>query len=295
MRKALVSLAIVGGTLTLLAPPPASAVAKEIIQLQRDVALLQQQVRDLQQSVDRNNAVLKTLLEQSLDAVNRMTQTVTGMEQSVQEAQANTNSRVDSLAVQVQSLRDTVDELTARLGQMSQQLAETQSVLQSVDARLAPGSPGVVAEGPPASSPGASSPSAPTTTAPPSADALYAAALRDFTSGKYDLARQQFEDYLTYYARTQLAGNAQYYIGETFYQQRDFRRAIGEYEKVVANYPNSYKIAAAHLKKGYALLELNQRSEGVRMLRTVLEKFPRSDEAKLARSRLQRLGEAGSR
>lgn len=285
MRNALVSSILVVLATALLLPAPAGAVAKEIIQLQRDVALLQQQVRDLQASVDKNNAVLKNLVEQALDAVNRMNTTVGKLETSVQEAQATTNTRVDSLSTQVQSLRDAVDELTARLGQMSQQLAETQSVLQSVDARLAPPAP----ETPEGTAPGTGQ--TPPATPPPSAKTLYDNALRDFTSGKYDLARQEFTDYLSYYGRTPLAGNAQFYIGETYYQQQDFRHAVAEYDKVINNYPGSYKIATAHLKKAYALLELNQREAGVKALRTLIERFPRSEEAGLARSRLERLGE----
>jgi len=269
----------------LLLPPPARGVAKEIVQLQRDVALLQQQVRDLQTSVDKNNAVLKTLVEQSLDAVNRMETTVGDLEKSVREAQGTTNTRVDALATQVQSLRDAVDEMSARLGRMAQQLSETQSVLQSVDARLAPPAPATPETG---TTPAGT---APAPQPPPSAKALYDNALRDFTSGKYDLAWQQFSDYLKYYARSELAGNAQFYLGEIRYRQGDFRGAIDEYDKVMASYPASFKVAAAQFKKGYALLELNDRDAAVQVLKALIDKYPRTEEARLARERLQRLGE----
>lgn len=292
MRRALVSLACVLG-LVLSSTLPARGASKEIIQLQRDVTLLQQQVRELQQSLDSNNAVLKTLVEQTLDAVNRMKTTVSTMEQAVQEAQAATNTRVDSMGTQVQSLRDAVDELRARLGQISQQVAETRSVLESVDARLAPLGSGEVAQTPEGE--GAPLPVTSTRQAPPSADVLYSTALRDFIGGKYDLARQEFSDYLKHYARTQLAGNAQFYIGETYYQQGEHRKAIAEYDKVLNDFPNSYKIAAAHLKKSYSLLELGEREDGVRLLRALIEKFPNSEEAQLARRRLERLGEIASR
>ena len=290
MRKTLVSTArlLPAAALAaalLLLPPPARGVAKEIVQLQRDVALLQQQVRDLQASVDKNNAVLTTLLEQSLDAVNRMDTTVTALEKSVRESQATTNTRVDTLATQVQSLRDAVDEMAARLGRMAQQLSETQSVLQSVDARLAPPVPATPETG---TAPGGT---APAPQAPPSAKALYDNALRDFTSGKYDLAWQQFSDYLKYYARSELAGNAQFYLGEIRYRQGDFRGAIDEYDQVMASYPASFKVAAAQFKKGYALLELNDRDAAVQVLKALIDKYPRTEEARLARERLQRLGE----
>lgn len=290
MRKTLVSTrrilpAAALAAVLLLLPRPAVAVAKEIVQLQRDVALLQQQVRDLHASVERNNAALQTLLEQSVDAVNRMDTTVTALEKSVQQAQGTTNTRVDALATQVQSLRDSVDEMAARLGRMAQQLSETQSVLQSVDARLAPPAPAGPTTGatPPAT--------APAPQPPPSAKALYDNALRDFTSGKYDLAWQQFSDYLKFYARSELAGNAQFYLGEIRYRQEDYRGAIEEYDKVLASYPASFKVAAAQFKKGYALLELNDRDAAVQVLKALIDKYPRTEEARLARERLQRLGE----
>jgi len=268
--------------LRLFTPLPAGAVAKEIIQLQRDVALLQQQLRDLQRSVDEKTAVLKTLVEQALDAVNRMNLTVNNLERAVRETQAGAEARVDSLGTQVAALRDSLDELRVRVAKLSEQMIEAQGVLRGVDARLA--SP------PPPAEQASESPAAPAAPAIPSADTLYDTALRDFTTGKYDLARQQFSDYLKHYGETQLAGNAQFYIGETYYQQKNYQQAIAEYDKVLTKYPKSYKLAAAQLKKGYALLELNDRTGGIRALRTVIRDYPNSEEARLARARLQRLG-----
>lgn len=300
MKKALGTAAAVGLALALVAPP-AHAASKEIAQLQHDVELLQQQVRDLKESIDRNQGALKLLVEQALDSVNRMQKAVDGVEQSVQQAQARTNTRVDALTTQMQSLRDAVDELSARLGRISQQLAETQGVLQSVDARLAsppPATPPAGGEQPPPpqpAPPAASAPAAPAPQRPPSATALYDNALRDFINGNYDLARQQFLDYLSYYGRTERAGNAQFYLGEILYRQGDYRGAIAEYDKVLAQYPTNAKVAGAQLKKGYALLELKEREAGMRALQTVIEKFPQSEEAKLARARLERLKESGTR
>ncbi len=281
MKKVVLVVTLMLG-LRLFTPLPAGAVAKEIIQLQRDVALLQQQLRDLQRSVDEKTAVLKTLVEQALDAVNRMNLTVNNLERAVRETQAGAEARVDSLGTQVAALRDSLDELRVRVAKLSEQMIEAQGVLRGVDARLA--SP------PPPAEQASESPAAPAAPAIPSADTLYDTALRDFTTGKYDLARQQFSDYLKHYGETQLAGNAQFYIGETYYQQKNYQQAIAEYDKVLTKYPKSYKLAAAQLKKGYALLELNDRTGGIRALRTVIRDYPNSEEARLARARLQRLG-----
>lgn len=276
---------LTAGAVCLLWAAPAAAQKKEIIQLQVNVQMLQEQVRDLQRSLDDRTAVLKTLVEQAVDAVNRMSTSVSHLERSLKESRANADARLDSLATQVQALRDSLDEMNVRMAKLSEQLAETRNVLQSVDARLSqppPAMEGIPAE--PAGAPAA------TPSAPPSAQALYDAALRDFTTGKYDLARQQFTDYLKYYPETLLAGNARFYIGETYYRQKDFQQAIADYDRVLTGYPNSYKTAAAKLKKGYALIELNERKAGIRALRAVIREHPDSREARLARSWLQRLG-----
>lgn len=289
------------GMAMLLLSLPAAAQKREVIELTKEVELLRQEVQGLRQTVERDNAVLKQLVEQALDAVNRMGTTVQKVEQSVQETQANTNTRVDSMSTQVQSLRDAVDELTARVGVLSQQLAETRGVLETVDARLAgsggaapPPAPGGGRLPAPSGSPATQPPPVPVST-PPSAQTLYDNALRDLNTGKYDLARQQFTEYLQYYNKTALAGNAQFYIGETYYRQNDFNRAIQEYDRVLRDYPESNKVAGALLKKGYAQLELNQRDPGVQTLRALVERYPRSEEARWARRRLELLGEQVSR
>lgn len=279
-------LRVIGVLLLLLSLPlPALAVSKEIIQLQRDVALLQDAMRDLQRSVDEKHAVLKTLIEQSLDAVNRMNVTMAGLQKVVQDSAGNSNARVDALAGQVQSLGESLEEVKTRLSKLQQQLADTQSVVQSLDSKLSGGAP------PPGSAGGPMTPPANV----PSAEVLYSTALRDFTSGKYDLARQEFTDYLRAYASTDLAANAQFYVGETYYAQKNYSQAIVEYDKVLERYPKGYKLAAAQLKKGYALIEIGQADAGARELRSVVNRFPNSDEARLARERLRRMGVSARR
>ncbi|HEY4683521.1 MAG TPA: outer membrane protein assembly factor BamD [Candidatus Acidoferrales bacterium] len=261
----------------LLAQLPAGAVAKEIIQLQRDVALLQQQVRDLQQSVTQNHAVLKTLVEQATDSVNRMNASLATLQKTVQDAQANTNARTDTLAGQVQALADGLEEVKARLARLSQQFADTQGVIQSMDAKLA-----AAAQPPPSATP-------PVITPPMSGEVLYQNALRDLNGGKFDLARQEFNDYLKYFPAGEFASNSQFYIGETHYQQARYAEAVVAYDKGLLNYPRGNKVPESYLKKGFALIELGQRAAGSRELRIVVQRFPNTDAGRLARERLRRL------
>ena len=127
---------------------------------------------------------------------------------------------------------------------------------------------------------------------PPAADTLYSNALRDITSGKYELARSEFQDYLKYYGDTDLASNAQFYIGEIAYAQKNYQEAVQEYDKVINNYPKSFKLTPAHLKRGMALLELGQKSAGVKELRDIVKRYPGTPEERMARAKLKDMGVA---
>jgi tol-pal system protein YbgF len=131
------------------------------------------------------------------------------------------------------------------------------------------------------------------TQAPPP-DALYSDALRDFNAGKNDLASSEFTQYLQVYGNTDLAGNAQFYLGEIAYRTANYQQAIVAYNKVLDQYPGGNKSAAAQLKKGYALLETGQREAGVQELRSLITRYPKSPEAAQARDRLSKLGVAGA-
>src|SRR6266700_3928598 len=230
---------------SLIGPRPAAAVAREIIELQRDVTSLLQGQKDI--------------------------------------------------ATQVQGLSDNLEEIKSRLGKLNQQLVDLQNTVQSVDAKISGGSvpPGAA---PASSSPGGASmqptgsPAGSPSGSAPSADTLYSNGLRDITSGKYDLARSEFQDYLKYYGDTDLASNAQFYLGEIAYSQKNYDLAVAEYEKVLTNYPKSFKLAPARLKKGMALIDLGQKTGGVRELREVVKRYPGTDEDRRARAKLKELG-----
>ncbi|MGA7637906.1 MAG: tol-pal system protein YbgF, partial [Candidatus Acidiferrales bacterium] len=125
-----------------------------------------------------------------------------------------------------------------------------------------------------------------------SSDTLYQNALRDFTTGNYDLSRQEFSDYVKQFPSTDLASNAQFYLGEIAYQQGEFKDAIAQYNLVLENYPQSYKQGASLLKKGFAEIALGTKASGIRDLREVARRFPGTDDARRAQAKLKELGVA---
>jgi tol-pal system protein YbgF len=298
-------------------PRPAEAVARELIEMQRDVSTLLQGQKDLASQMTQDHTVMKTLVEQSSDNVGKLNSTMSSLQKSVQDVQANSGARLDTMSTQVQGLSDNLEEIKSRLGKLNQQLVDLQNTMQSVDAKISGGAaPPTTAVPQPNSgsasfnnpnngfpttpayssngsvSPGATGPavsSAPMGSAP-SADTLYSNGLRDITSGKYDLARSEFQDYLRYYGTTDLAGNAQFYLGEIAYSQKNYDLAVAEYDKVLTGYPRSFKTAPASLKKALANIELGQKATGVRELREIVKRFPGTEEDRRARAKLKEMG-----
>src|SRR5215467_8983316 len=219
-----------------------------------------------------------------------------GLQKSVQDVQANSGARLDTMSTQVQGLSDNLEEIKSRLGKLNQQLVDLQNTVQTLDAKISSGAAPAGSAPSPSSSPSGSTGSvgsSPASSAP-SADTLYSNGLRDITSGKYDLARSEFQDYLKYYADTDLASNAQFYLGEIAYSQKQYQQSVSEYDKVLTNYPKSFKLAPARLKKGMALLEMGQKNQAIKELREVVKRYPGTEEERRARAKLKELGVAAT-
>jgi tol-pal system protein YbgF len=214
------------------------------------------------------------------------------LQKTVQEVQANTGARIDTMTQQTQGLSDNLQDVQARVGKLSQQLTDMQNLLQSIDAKVSGGAPGAAAPGAAApGGPGAvNAPGPGAATSPTSADTLYQNALRDYGSGNYSLSRQEFSDYIKNFPSNDLASNSQFYLGEIAYAQNDFKGAIAAYDDVLTNYPKSFKLEASLMKKGMAELELGMKASGIRDLREVARRYPTSEEAKRAQAKLREIG-----
>lgn len=268
----------------LFSSQPMSAGTKEqLIQLQTTVQVLQDNMAHMQQSFDERMGVMKDLITQQTDNVNRMGSAVDNLQKTLQQQNSDSAGKVDQVSGQVQALHDAVDELKARLAKVGKQLDDMQAAQQNNITAPGGGNPSP-------GGPGAPQPNN-INSAPP-ADILYNNGLSDFNAGKNDLAAQEFTQFLQVYGNNDLAGNAQFYLGEIDYRRSNFQAAIQDYNKVLDQYPGGNKGAAAQLKKGFALLELGQKDAGVQELRSLLSRYPKSPEAVQARDRLSKLGVA---
>jgi tol-pal system protein YbgF len=252
---------------------PAYGASKEMIQLQTQVQQLLEQMNTMKQGFDERMGVMKNLVEQNTDAANKTTAAINALQTSLQKQQGDAAGRVDQLSGQIQALNDTLDELKVRLAKVSKQLEDMQSAQQSI-----------------AASQQAAQAQAQAQAQAPPPDVLYANALRDYNGGKNDLATQEFSDYVKFYPNTDLAGNSYFYLAELQFRAGSYQQAIGNYDQVLQNFPSGNKAASAQLKKGYALIELGKTDDGVKELRHLIQRYPKTNEAAQARERLKKLG-----
>lgn len=258
----------------------AQSTKSQLIQIQTQLQMLQDNMARMQQSFDERMGVMKDMITQQTDNVNKMGVAVQNLQKTLGAQTTDASSKVDQISGQVQSLHDAVDELKARLAKVGTQLDDLESKAQNLPQPGAgqPGGPG---------GPGGATNNTPQ--APPP-EMLYNSALSDFNAGKNDLASQEFGQYVQVYGNTDLAGNAQFYLGEIDYRRGNYTAAVQDYNKVLDQYPGGNKGAAAQLKKGFALLELGQRDAGVQELRSLISRYPKSPEAVQARERLTKVG-----
>lgn len=283
MKKHAISVLLVGA-LWAIAAQPVFGQKKDTLLLMRQLDSLRQMMQNMQKVLDNQTADLRNLVEYTNSNVNAMRATVAELRKATEQNLASTNARFDSMTSQIQALSENLEEAQTRLAKLSEQLAQTQNIIQTLNASGALG-----AEASRAGSPSPGGDAKPTANIP-DGDALYKSALSYYNGGQYQLAIQAFQEYLQYYGDTDLASNAQFYIGDCYYNQGNYAQAIEEYNKCLERYPKGNKLAAAQLKKGYALLALEQTQAGVRELRSLVQRFPSSRESDLARQRLKKLG-----
>ncbi|HKN21183.1 MAG TPA: tetratricopeptide repeat protein [Terracidiphilus sp.] len=270
--------------------PRAHAVSKEIVELQTQVQQLLDQVQRLQSTLDTKMGVLQHLAEQTADEANQMTTAVSALQQKLNTQSDAAGGKLDTMSGQVQSLNDSVDELKARIAKLDKSVQDLQTQLQNMQAPPAQAQPG--GAGPMPGAPGANgtAPGTPSAQQAPPLQETLQAGVRDYNAGRYDVALGEFQSVVQSYPLDDLAGTAQFYLGEIAYQQKDYATAIKSYNAVLEGFSGNAKAPAAQLHKGYALLAENKKDAGIHELRSLVQRYPQTPEAHAARSKLNGLG-----
>ena len=118
---------------------------------------------------------------------------------------------------------------------------------------------------------------------------MYAAAKTSFDAGNLDQARNGFSALLKNFPKSDQADNAQFWLGEIYYREKWYEKAILEYQKVIENYPKGNKVAAALLKQGLAFLKIGDKANSRLILQDLLDKFPQTNEGRIAAQKIKEL------
>ncbi len=117
----------------------------------------------------------------------------------------------------------------------------------------------------------------------------YVAAKQAFDQGDFEAARPAFESIIKDFPKSEHADNAQFWIGEIYYREKWYEKAILEYQKVIENYPKGNKVPASLLKQGFAFISLGDRANARLILKELSQKHPETNEGKIALQKLKEL------
>jgi len=221
-------------------------------------------------------------------------------EQALRQMSASLRAQIDELREEIRSLTGRLEVVEHSLREKSapgdtgdrpreDKLARMEDVSNQHEQRLAR-----IEEhlklGPTVVIPKAESKIKPETSAKaPSEDELYHRAKAALDQGQTAQARRGFEELIQRYPNSSNADNAQFWIGETFYREKAYEKAILEYQKVIEKYPKGNKVPAALLKQGHAFLGLGDKVNSRLIFEELIRKYPQTSEAKIASDKLKEL------
>jgi tol-pal system protein YbgF len=185
---------------------------------------------------------------------------------AIRRAQSSVSTSSNEAATQINALGERITATDQRMERLSEQFAQLRKLIedlpkQPVLAQITPGN----------------------------AEQLFAAAYSDYSRGNYDLALSEFRQYVETYPSSELADNAQYWIGEILYAQKKLPEAAAELERVAAINPKGDKTTIALYKRGLVLLEMGQNEDGIAQLQALIKAYPKTAEAGLATQQLEKM------
>lgn len=249
--------------------------------VQQDLAQMRRDLDGLNLAVHRSRGETETVLNQ----LERRAREQSG--ESARQLSAM-NARIDGLTAEMSRLSVRLDELAQRLDGQNRPQGAGPSGRPTPSPVPAPSASG-----------GARSPGDGT------AEESYKAAYLDFTKGNYTLAIAEFREFVRRHPDASQADGAQYWIGESYFSmgraaasagqaekaREALEQSVQEFRKVFVNYPRGRQVPTALYKEALALVELKQVKVAQARLQYLVDNFPQSEEAPLARERLKNLGQ----
>jgi len=268
------------------------SIKNELAVLQKDISTLQTETKRIQtdllirfENLQSEIRILSTGVEEYKEFLKRPSQEIDKVRADIAVRTRLLEERGKSLEKNFEkSLEERNKAQEDRARALEERIKGTEDRLKGVDGKIGDLASRVVEIEKPTSAK-----EAPVETRGVSAGAgtLYKEAFETFQKGDLDGSRKKFEAFLKQYPNTELSDNAQFWIGETYYLKKDFDKAILEYEKAIAKYPEGDKIPAALFKQALAFLELGDKGNARNLLRRLIERYPQSDQAEMAKKKLE--------
>ncbi len=265
------------------APGAALAQSRAERQMMADIRMLQEQTQGL--------AITLATLSDALKAINGR---LDAQDEAARKAAADTRLIIENLGADLRVIRERTDETNVRINTLSQEmdaLRNTIAQMQAAAMAAAAGQTPVDPNAPDAPLPAGAPPSVPSlpSAAGVSPTRMYETAFADYASGQWTLAISGFEGFLKTFPKSELADEAQFYIGETHYAAGRFQDAINAYNQVIQNHAGTNAVPDAHYKRGMAQDRLGQTDAARASWELVIKDFPETDAARMAKQNLDRL------
>lgn len=280
MRQHFTRLVLAVGLIVVAAP--ASAADKEQRQMMADLRILQEQTQLLQNA-------LQHLLVTLTDAVKAVNGRIDEQTNATRKALADQKLVIDNLSNDARVIREKLDDNTVRIGSLTQEVDALRQSVQQLGAQTTIGSPEI---DPTAAVTDGTVPSAPAAPVPigTSPQRLWDEAKGDYMAGQYDLAVSGFDMYLKTFPKSEMADDAQVYIGNSYFLDGKNDKAVEAYDAAIRNYPGGNALPEAYYRKGIALRNLRELDRAREAFEYVVKNYPNSDVANLARQALTQAG-----
>ncbi|MEN8759898.1 MAG: tol-pal system protein YbgF [Desulfobacterales bacterium] len=248
--------------------------------------------------LDDRLAAVEGQLARQKTQIEKFSQTSENKEQNIRGQTANLRIEIESMREQIGVINGRLEEIEYRVKQEKDASGLTEldrikddtrvmnSRITSIEQYLDMGGaakPSAVKPAP------AKVPAARVPLSSLSEQALYDQAKQAFDAGELEKARQGFQEFTKRFPDSQNADNAQFWIGEIYYREKWYEKAIVEYQKVVEDYPKGNKIRSAMLKQGYSFLNIGDKANARLILKDLISKYPNTTEAQLATQKLSQI------
>lgn len=227
--------------------------------------------------------LIKTEEEASLDTrhlLEKLERTSALLREQIEQTRTTTQRRDKDLSIRVKALESRIDNVIHQPRSVSESPEDTMpsSAIPSSDQK-------------------ATQTGAPTTPTSPGGRAgeeneasAFRSAYKVFLNGKYDRASVEFQRFVTNYPSTTLTPQAYYYLGESFYVQKQYDPAKQALEELISRYPSSKYRSHALYKLGQIMLEIDQRSKAQELWNSIIQDYPDTPESTQAKEQLKKSG-----